>query len=114
MCVIKDYCKGRARHSEVQRPPIVRWRLDYLNLDWTNINIGYKFCRVVSNGMSDENYRLDIRSAGVVALKLKEAKKNNYLKNVFKAVEKQKHTRNRYDSKGFVPEDEEKCAWLWR
>jgi hypothetical protein len=54
--------------------------LDYLNLDWTNINIGYKFCRVVSNGMSDENYRLDIRSAGVVALKLKEAKKNNYLK----------------------------------
>jgi hypothetical protein len=45
--------------------------LDYLNLDWTNINIGYKFCRVVSNGMSDENYRLDIRSAGVVALKLK-------------------------------------------
>jgi hypothetical protein len=52
--------------------------LDYLNLDWTNINIGYKFCRVVSNGMSDENYRLDIRSAGVVALKLKA--KNNYLK----------------------------------
>jgi hypothetical protein len=80
-----------ARHSEVQRPPIVRWRLDYLNLDWTNINI-YKFCRVVSNGMSDENYRLDIRSAGVVALKLKEAKKNNYLKDMYSKplIEKRK------------------------
>jgi hypothetical protein len=89
----------RARHSEVQRPPIVRWRLDYLNLDWTNINIGYKFCRVVSNGMSDENYRLDIRSAGVVALKLKEAKKNNYLKDMYSKplLKSEKHTRNRYD-----------------
>jgi hypothetical protein len=28
-----------ARHSEVQRPPIVMDGLDYLNLDWTNINM---------------------------------------------------------------------------
>jgi hypothetical protein len=69
----------RARHSEYKDHQSSDGGLDYLNLDWTNINIGYKFCRVVSNGMSDENYRLDIRSAGVVALKLKEAK-NNYLK----------------------------------
>jgi hypothetical protein len=47
--------------------------------------------------MSDENYRLDIRSAGVVALKLKEAKKNNYLKICIQSrlLKSEKHTRNR-------------------
>jgi hypothetical protein len=63
--------------------------------------------------MSDENYRLDIRSAGVVALKLKEAKKNNYLKICIQSrlLKSEKHTRNRY-SKGFCAR--RKCAWLWR
>jgi hypothetical protein len=42
--------------------------------------------------MSDENYRLDIRLCGVVALKLKEAKKNNYLKDMYSKplIEKRK------------------------
>jgi hypothetical protein len=35
--------------------------------------------------MSDENYRLDIRSR-VVAFKIKEAMKNNYKRYVFKAA----------------------------
>jgi hypothetical protein len=84
--------------------------LEYLNLDWTNINIAEKFCRIVSNEISDENYRLDIRSISVLALKIKEEKKNEYRKNMYvkPMLEKAKELLG-IDllPKGFTPEDEE-------
>ena len=84
--------------------------LDYLNLDWTNINIAEKFCRVVSNGISDENYKLDIRSVDMLSLKIKEEKKYNYLKDMYSKpiLEKAKNILGiDMTPKGFVPEDEE-------
>jgi hypothetical protein len=84
--------------------------LEYLNLDWTNINIAEKFCRIVSNDISDENYRLDIRSVDAITLKNKENKKNQYRKNMnTKAFleDAKKHLGIDLLPGGFIPEDEE-------
>lgn len=36
--------------------------LSYLNLDWRIINVCEKFCNIVSNGISDEYYKIDVRA----------------------------------------------------
>src|SRR5690554_2509735 len=48
--------------------------LRYLNLDFRYINIAEKFSRVVTNGISDENYILDIRSTDKISVRLRQEK----------------------------------------
>jgi len=84
--------------------------LEYLNLDWTNINIAEKFCRIVSNDISDENYRLDIRSVDAITLRAKEKKKSEYRKNMNTKdllLSAKKHLGIDLLPGGFTPEDEE-------
>ena len=41
--------------------------LDYINLDWTQVNWAEKFARIVSNGLSDEGYKLSVRSVDALS-----------------------------------------------
>jgi hypothetical protein len=84
--------------------------LDYINLDWEQLNISQKFCRIVSNGISDKFYNLDIRSTDALSVKLKQDRIN-----ILKTKMYAKPMLERYRElsgidltpKGFVPEDEE-------
>lgn len=89
--------------------------LEFLNLDFSNINLAQKFCRIVSSGISDENYRLDIRSNNAIALKYRKEKKDQ--------LEKARLTKPMLEKakevlgidlvpKGIVPEDEEETEML--
>jgi hypothetical protein len=84
--------------------------LDYINLDWEQLNLAQKFCRIVSNGIQDSNYNLDIRAADAVSLKLKQ-NRIDLLKSKMYArpmLEKAKQLGlPDLTPKGFVPEDEE-------
>lgn len=84
--------------------------LDFFNVDWSNINLVEKFCRIVSNGISDENYRLDIRATDKLTTKLKEDKKDQYRKDLA-SMEMLKNAKQALGidlmPKGFIPEDEE-------
>ncbi|MVX36217.1 hypothetical protein [Myroides sp. LoEW2-1] len=84
--------------------------LKYLNIDFRYINIARKFCNIVINGMSPENYMLDIRSTDKITLKLKEEKMNGYRKymssrSLLQGAVKELGIDLMPDS--FVPEDEE-------
>jgi len=46
--------------------------LDYVNLDWEQLNLAQKFCRKVSNGIQDSGYNLDIRACDAISMKLKQ------------------------------------------
>lgn len=84
--------------------------LDYVNLDWEQLNLSQKFCRIVSNGIQDSNYNLDIRSFDAISVKLKQDRID-----VFKTKMYAKPMLERAKElglpdltpKGFVPEDEE-------
>jgi len=84
--------------------------LDFFNVDWTNINLVEKFCRIVSNNISDENYRLDIRATDKLTVKLKEDKKDQYRKDIA-SMPMLKNAKQALGidlmPKGFMPEDEE-------
>lgn len=54
--------------------------LQYLNLDFRYINVAEKFGRVVINGISDENYILDIRSTDKISVRLRKEKEQEYRK----------------------------------
>ena len=90
--------------------------LNLLNLDWTNINLVEKFCRIVSNGISDENYVLDIRSSDKLSAKLKEDKKESIRKDMISMpmLKKAKEVLGvDLMPKGFVPESEEELDFLF-
>lgn len=82
----------------------------YMNLDWTPINIPGKFCRTVSNGISDENYNLDIRANDRLTIQRKKDKINEYRKNM-RTLPLLKKTKEILGidliPEGFIPEDEE-------
>lgn len=84
--------------------------LEMYNLDWTIINLVEKFCRIVSNGITEENYRLDIRATDKISVKLKKDKEEKYMKNIITLpmLKKAKEVLN-VDQipQGYVPEDEE-------
>jgi len=84
--------------------------LELYNLDWTIINLVEKFCRIVSNGITEENYRLDIRATDKISVKLKKDKEEKYMKNIITLpmLKKAKEVLN-VDQlpQGYVPEDEE-------
>lgn len=84
--------------------------LKYLNIDFRYINIARKFCNIVINGMSPENYSLDIRSTDKITVKMNEEKMNEYRKymastNLLKQAKQELGVNLMPNS--FVPEDEE-------
>jgi hypothetical protein len=84
--------------------------LKYLNIDFRYINIARKFCNIVINGMSPENYMLDIRSTDKITIKLKEDKMNGYRKYMASKDLLQSAVKDLgidLMPSGFVPEDEE-------
>lgn len=104
------FVRGEQDNQQYKDHQSTDGNLEYLNLDWTNINIAEKFCRIVSNDISDDNYRLDIRSVDALSLKNKEDKRNKYLD--------QMQTKPMFEKakellgidlvpKGFTPEDED-------
>lgn len=84
--------------------------LDYMNQDWGQMNVTAKFCNVVSNGISDENYRLDIRANDRLSVKMKTDKMEEHKKNMRSLPMLQK-TKQLLGldliPKGFIPEDDE-------
>ena len=84
--------------------------MSLFNVDWSNINIVEKFCRIVSNGISDENYRLDIRATDKITVRLKEDKKDQYRKDLasMPMLKKAKQALGiDLMPQGFMPEDED-------
>lgn len=84
--------------------------LDYINLDWSNINWAEKFCRIVSNGLSDKNYKLDVRATDKLSSIKKGKQKDYYLRE----MKSRKMLQNAQKELGldllpktFIPEDEE-------
>jgi hypothetical protein len=56
--------------------------IELVNLSFKHINWAEKFCRIVSNGISDDNWMLDIRATDRNATLKKEAKRDHYLKYI--------------------------------
>lgn len=84
--------------------------LDYLNLDWEQLNLSQKFCRIVSNGISDKFYNLDIRSFDAVSVKLKQDRIDMFKTKMYAKpmLERTKEVLGiDLVPQGFVPEDEE-------
>ncbi|MFH6944627.1 hypothetical protein [Flavobacterium sp. FlaQc-50] len=84
--------------------------LDYINLDWTMLNIPQKFCKIVSNGIQDRYYNLDIRAFDATAIKLKQDRLNAFKTAMYaKPMLEKANAILGIDlmPKGFVPEDEE-------
>lgn len=87
--------------------------LDYINLDWTTINLVSKFCYIVANGISDKRYRLEVRAIDKLSSNMKKQKEAYYkkqmrAKQLYNNAKKQLGIDLR--PKGFVPEDEEEMA----
>jgi hypothetical protein len=84
--------------------------LDYVNLDWEQLNLAQKFCRKVSNGIQDSGYNLDIRACDAISMKLKQDR-TNILKTKMYAKPMLERAKQLglpdLTPKGFVPEDEE-------
>lgn len=84
--------------------------LAYLNLDWTPINICEKFTNIVRNGISDDYYRVELRSADKFAmLQKKEAYDRHKVNMATKSMLEQAKKILGIDltEKGFIPEDED-------
>ena len=84
--------------------------LDYLNLDFTIVNIPGKFCRVVSNGIKDDYYNLDIRANDRLSVMNKKKKMDMHRRNM-RSMPLLKKAKEQLGldliPKGFIPEDEE-------
>jgi len=52
--------------------------LDYLNIDWTQVNWAEKFARIVSNGIGDNNYKLDVRATDRLSVLQRKKKEELY------------------------------------
>lgn len=84
--------------------------LSYLNMDWRSLNIPAKFCNIVTNGISEENYRLDIRAVDRYSMLEKQRKMDEHRKNMISKdiVQKAKEVLNiDIAPQGYVPEDDE-------
>lgn len=84
--------------------------LDYINLDWSQLNLAQKFCRIVSNGIQDSNYNLDIRAFDAISVKLKQDRIDLFKSKMYAKpmLERAKELGlPDLTPKGFVPEDEE-------
>ncbi|MDO6737094.1 hypothetical protein [Wenyingzhuangia sp. 2_MG-2023] len=85
--------------------------LSLYNQDFRVVNFGEKFCRIVSNGINDENYMLDIRANDRLSLKMKQDRYDNHLKNM-RTLPLRKKAEEVFNIPGlvpdeFIPQDEE-------
>jgi len=84
--------------------------LKYLNLDWRIINVCEKFCNIVSNGISDEFYKIDVRATDRYTLLNKQKKVMEHRKNM-KALPMLKKAKEMLGvdamPQGYIPEDED-------
>jgi hypothetical protein len=85
-------------------------QLQLMAMQWNPINIAEKFTNVARSGISDEQYRLDVRSADKFSLIEKQNKRKEHIKNMHskemleRVLEKQGIDLR---PQGFVPEDME-------
>ena len=79
-----------------------------LNLDWRPINIVEKFCNVVSNGIGEQHYRVQVNAVDPLTAKLKKEKENTFKKRMvvkdFNAILKGELGLDLSET-GFVPDD---------
>jgi len=90
--------------------------LDKLNINWKTVNWASKFCRILSNSITDENYVLDIRSSDKLSTKLKQEKKDEMLKNMISSPMLKKAKENfgiDLMPKGYIPESEDEIDFLF-
>lgn len=84
--------------------------LAYLNLDWRILNVCEKFCNIVSNGISDEFYKIDIRATDRYTDLSKKKKIAEHRKNMLSLPMLQKAKEMGIADlvpQGYVPEDED-------
>ena len=84
--------------------------LTYLNLDWRPLNYSGKYCNLVSNGIRDNFYRIDIRANDRLSVKMKADKQEEHRKNMrsLPMLQKTKEILGLdLIPKGFIPADEE-------
>lgn len=84
--------------------------LELVNLDFTPINWAEKFNRVVSGGISDENYTLDIRATDRLSVMQKMSKRDELTKFMASRGLREKAQKMGFavpKPTGYVPEDEE-------
>lgn len=84
--------------------------LDYMNLTWEPVNIAGKFCRVVYNGINDDNYTLDIRATDKLSLlKKKETFENrrNTMRSIPLLTKVKEQLGLNLIPKDFIARDEE-------
>jgi len=84
--------------------------LDFVNIDWTLINWAEKFARIVSNGLSDKNYKLDVRATDKLSVLSKEKKKDfflKYMKNKEMIAAAKEKLGIDLTPQTFIPEDDE-------
>lgn len=89
--------------------------LDFMNVDWSIINKAEKYCRIVSNSIGDDKYRLDIRSIDFLSLKKKNDAENEMRKNMYSMpmLKKAKEVLGiDMVPQGFVPENEEELQLM--
>lgn len=105
------FVRGEQRVKELKEAYSPRdGALELVNLDFTPINWAEKFNRVVSGGISDENYTLDIRATDRLSVMQKISKRDELTKfmvskNLINKA--QKMGLPTPTPKGYVPEDEE-------
>ncbi len=84
--------------------------MSYLNLDWRIINVCEKFTNIVSNGISDEFYKIDIRATDRYTALNKKKKIEEHRKNMLSLPMLKKAKEMGIADlvpKGYVPEDED-------
>ncbi len=84
--------------------------LKYLNIDFRYINVARKFCNIVINGISDENYTLDIRSTDKISMNIRKDKMSEYRKNMAARLILKKANEEmgiNLKPNSFIPESEE-------
>lgn len=88
--------------------------LNYLNLDWSMLNLVKKFCNNVANGIKDELFRLDITPMDPLSSKIRADKQKQYKKDML-AMPLYQKTKEVLGidmvPKGFVPEDDEELEF---
>ena len=88
--------------------------LQYLNLDWRPIDVLSKFDNIVSNGLSDENYRMDIRATDRYTVLEKHNKILEHKKNMLAAPVLERAVQLGMPDvrpTGFVPSDEDELTF---
>lgn len=106
----RKFVRGEKDINQFKKLLANKESLKYLNIDFRYINIARKFTNIVINGMSPENYSLDIRSTDKLTVKLKNSKMDEYRKymasqNLMKGAKSELGIDLMPNS--FVPENEE-------